>query len=400
MPLSVINARQAALLAAMSAAAGCAAAPGTTAATPDAAETSAFVVRLGNDTIALEQYVRTGNRIEGDLLARTPTTRLFHWVIQVGDAGEPRRVEYFPRNPDGTTNPRGVQAVTMTFAPDTITRETRWADSVQVRRFASSAPVIPTFGTAIATYELGTRWLRAARRDSAAIRFVGVNASALPNPLALRMWRDSARFDFFGSPMIFRVDPVGRILAVDGSRTTLKMQAQRVASVDIAGMAASFAARDRAGSALGPASTRDTVRATVGAATIWIDYGRPSLRGRRVWVNGVLGDTLWRTGANAATQFRTDVPLTIAGAAVPAGTYTLWTHARRDGTYELIFNRQTGQWGTVYDPAQDLVRVPLTRGALPAAVERFTIAIEPRGSAALLKLAWDTTELSVPVSSR
>ena len=117
-------------------------------------------------------------------------------------------------------------------------------------------------------------------------------------------------------------------------------------------------------------------------------------------MNGVLGDTLWRTGANAATQFKTDVDLTVAGAPVPAGMYTLWTHTKRDGTYELVLNRQTGQWGTVYDRAQDLVRVPLTRAELPSPVERFTIMVEPRGSAGVLKLAWDTTELSVPVAPR
>jgi hypothetical protein len=54
-----------------------------------------------------------------------------------------------------------------------------------------------------------------------------------------------------------------------------------------------------------------TVQAAVGSAHLWIDYGRPALRGRDVWANGVLGDTLWRTGANAATQFRTDVDLVL-----------------------------------------------------------------------------------------
>ncbi len=363
-------------------------------------ETGAFVVRLGNDTIALEQYARVGNRIEGDLLSRVPATRLFHWVITVSKAGLPQKVEYFPRNPDGTTNPRGAQSITLTFAPDSITRETKWVDSVQVRRLANDGTVLPAFGTALATYELGTRWMRLAKRDSAGIRFMGVNAAQLPNPLALRMWRDSARLDFFGNPMLFRVDRTGRILSADGSRTTLKLMAVRVPAVDIARNAVMFAARDRAGAALGVASTRDTVRASIGAAALWVDYGRPSLRGRSVWVNGVLGDTLWRTGANAATQFRTDVDLTVAGAPVPAGLYTLWTHTKSDGTYELVLNRQTGQWGTVYDRAQDLVRVPLTRAELPSPVERFTIMVEPRGSAGVLKLAWDTTELSVPIAPR
>lgn len=362
-------------------------------------ESGAFVVRLGSDTIALEQYTRTGNRIEGDLLSRVPQTRLIHWIVTLSDEGKPRVFEYFPHNIDGSVNPRGVQKTTLTFGMDSITRETQWADSAQTRKFLNDGTVMPSIGTAIAMYELGTRWMRATRRDSANIRYMGIAATNLPNPSALRMWRDSVRFDFFGSPMSMRVDNAGRILSVDGSRTTLKMQVERVPSIDIAGISNALAARERAGS-IGTPSPRDTTQNRVGVASLWIDYGRPSLRGRNVWVNGVLGDTLWRTGANAATQFRTDVDLSVGGAHIPAGTYTIWTHARRDGTYQLVFNRQTGQWGTIYDPAQDLVRVPLTRKTLDAPVERFTISVEPGGSSGSLRLMWGTTELSVSVSPR
>ncbi len=114
--------------------------------------------------------------------------------------------------------------------------------------------------------------------------------------------------------------------------------------------------------------------------------------------NGVLNDSIWRTGANAATQFRTNVPLTIAGQTVPAGTYTLWTLAI-PGRYQLIFNKQVGQWGTVYDAKQDLVRVPLTARQLPAVVDRFVIEVDPASAGGVLKLRWDTTELSVPFST-
>src|SRR6185295_14562232 len=107
-----------------------------------------------------------------------------------------------------------------------------------------------------------------------------------------------------------------------------------------------------------------------------IIYSRPALRGRDVWKNGVLGDTLWRTGANAATLFRTDAMLMIGSAMIPAGTYTLWTHTIKDGAeYELVINKQTGQWGTSYDPKQDLARVPLTRKSVGASAERFTLSV-------------------------
>jgi hypothetical protein len=195
-----------------------------------------------------------------------------------------------------------------------------------------------------------------------------------------------------------RHDGRGRIVAADGMRTGTKVLVSRVDSLDLTALARAWAEREQAGAfAAGPASTRDTVQAMVGAARVWIDYGRPALRGRNVWSNGVLGDTLWRTGANAATQLRTDVDLVVGGATVPAGTYTLWT-AATPGAYRLVINRQPGN---DYDASRDLVRVPLRESTVATPVERFTIGVEPQSAGnALLTLTWGTKRLSVPVAPK
>ncbi len=106
---------------------------------------------------------------------------------------------------------------------------------------------------------------------------------------------------------------------------------------------------------------------------------------------------VWRTGANAATAFTTDRDLEIGGAEVPAGSYTLFSIFTSESA-QLIINRQTGQWGTMYDESQDLVRVNLTPETLAESVERFTISIEPSGDGAVLLLIWDTTRFSVPLT--
>ena len=84
---------------------------------------------------------------------------------------------------------------------------------------------------------------------------------------------------------------------------------------------------------------------------------------------------------------------------MPAGTYTLWALPSPTG-WKLIINRQTGQWGTDYHADQDLVRVDLRVETLPQPVEQFTIAIEPDGAGALLRMAWDRTRVSVPITRR
>ncbi|HST61893.1 MAG TPA: DUF2911 domain-containing protein, partial [Longimicrobium sp.] len=123
-------------------------------------------------------------------------------------------------------------------------------------------------------------------------------------------------------------------------------------------------------------SPRDTTRfATDDGRRIYVDYGRPFMRGRRIMGGLVPYGRVWRTGANAATTFVTEADLTIGNARVPRGTYTLYSLPTATG-WTLIVNRQTGQWGTQYDPSRDLVRIPMQVSTLRSPVEQFTIALE------------------------
>jgi hypothetical protein len=139
------------------------------------------------------------------------------------------------------------------------------------------------------------------------------------------------------------------------------------------------------------ASPHETVTATVDGAKISITYGRPYMKGRKV-VGGLIPyDRVWRTGADEATTLVTDKDLMFGNTHVSAGTYTLYTHAGEKG-WQLAINKQTGQWGTEYDAAQDLGRVPLTLSKTPSPVEQFTIAIADTPAGGDLRLTWDTAQ--------
>ncbi len=148
-----------------------------------------------------------------------------------------------------------------------------------------------------------------------------------------------------------------------------------------------------------PLSPRDTARLEIAAGKrVYVDYGRPSMRGRRIVGELVPYGRVWRTGANAATTLVTETDLRIGDALVPRGTYTLYTLPSAQG-WTLIVNRQTGQWGTQYDASRDLVRIPMRTTRLAQPVEKFTIALE-RGNArgtGTLAMAWENTRLTVPV---
>lgn len=144
---------------------------------------------------------------------------------------------------------------------------------------------------------------------------------------------------------------------------------------------------------------------------ITIDYGQPHARGRTIVGQVIPFDTPWRTGANEATSLVTDADITIGGAVVPKGSYTLYTLPTRSG-WKLIINKNTGQWGTEYLQEHDLARVDLRTRQLREPLESFSIWIVPdvernaQGgisgglSRGVLRLAWGDVELSTDWSLR
>jgi hypothetical protein len=361
-----------------------------------------LITRLGADTIAIEQYTRTPTHMEGVLVSHVPTTRVARYSVELAPNGAPTRADYSVRNGDGTAIPGELQSLSVRYGKDSVFLMGHRSAGDTTRSIAVRGDILPYIPGSYGLYELAFTRMLAPGRDSIQFALVpfNINVRSTTSLAMKRLGPDSTRIDFFGNPLIARHDARGGIIGLDGSRTTVKVRVERVGTVEVEGIGREWALRESVSAPVGQPSTRDTVNATIGTAKVWIDYGRPALRGRNVWVNGVLGDTLWRTGANAATQFRSDVDLVVGGAVVPAGTYTLWTATTPNG-YRLVINKQVGQWGTAYDPKRDLVRVPLRETSVTEPVERFTIAIQPQGNpAGLLTLTWGTKQLSVPLTTR
>jgi len=109
---------------------------------------------------------------------------------------------------------------------------------------------------------------------------------------------------------------------------------------------------------------------------------------------------VWRTGANAATQFSTSAPITLAGMRLEPGKYTLWTVPSATGA-ELIVNNQSGQWGTEYNHALDLGKAALSTAATAAPVEKFAISIVPVDAGhATLVMEWGSFSWTAPITVR
>ncbi len=138
------------------------------------------------------------------------------------------------------------------------------------------------------------------------------------------------------------------------------------------------------------ANPRGTARATVGDASVSIEYGRPSLKGRDML--GMAQDGMvWRLGADQSTTLTTSADLNFGGVEIAAGSYSLFARKAGDG-WVLLVNSQTGQWGTEHDPSMDIAEIPLMVHAGQAR-EQFTVVMGASGNEGMVHFEWGATVL-------
>jgi hypothetical protein len=147
------------------------------------------------------------------------------------------------------------------------------------------------------------------------------------------------------------------------------------------------------------ASPAAIAKVTLNKKQIVIHYNAPSLRGRKMIGGEDPYGKVWRTGANPATTLITKANLKVGTLDVPAGTYTIYTLPSPD-TWLLIINKQTGQWGTVYNQDKDLGRTPMKSNTLPASQEKMSISFEnTKGNNTELHVKWGTIDEYVDVAA-
>jgi hypothetical protein len=206
------------------------------------------------------------------------------------------------------------------------------------------------------------------------------------------------RHDWLSGTGEATLDSAYRLIAYSGARTTYKVEVARVSEApDVSAIGASFSALEAKTGAMKQISARDTARGVIGNTSFAVDYSRPLARGRVLLGEVIPYNQVWRTGANAATQFTSSSPIILGGIRVPAGTHTLWTVPRTDGA-ELIVNRQTGQWGTGYNAAHDLGKARLATDTLATPVDTFTVSVRPGDSRnGTLVIEWGQFRWTAPI---
>lgn len=367
-------------------------------------EKASFVTTLGRDTVALESFTRSAARVEGDILVRIPGTVLCHYVLELGSDGRVTR-SVLDIKPMGTSS-LPERHVTLEFAGDSLRADVDSAEHrVKTQRVAGKGafPLFMTgFGdsyglySSLGVYEVLLPMLTGAR-DSIDVPSVNMATGRTVPRIFVRRSTTLIDVDYFKIAWThLTVDAEGRITSADGSETTEKVQSRRVEYMDVPQAAKRFAAADKAGKGLGLASPNVIAKGDVGGQTVVVTYGSPRRRDRVILGAVIPYGKVWRTGANAATVILFAKPMRIGSTTLPAGSYSLWTMPRKDGTVDLIINSQHGQYGTDYDASHDIVHIPMVVGTSSTHQENFTIAV----SKAEMSMAWDTFVWSVPIAAK
>src|SRR5258705_8154292 len=134
-------------------------------------DSGAFVVRLGNDTLSLEQYHRTATQLRGEFVIRSPRSLHRIYTADLNPDGTIRRFELISHNIGGGPGPAEAKGWAE-FVGDSAFLSNPRGDSMVTTRLAVPKGTLPYFLHIYGLVEQIGRWARAMGRDSVALSAV------------------------------------------------------------------------------------------------------------------------------------------------------------------------------------------------------------------------------------
>ena len=146
----------------------------------------------------------------------------------------------------------------------------------------------------------------------------------------------------------------------------------------------------------GRASPHESVSETIDGSPITITYGRPYMRGRTIFGRLVPYGRVWCPGADEATTFDSARDVQMGNLKVPAGPHTIWILPTAD-TWTLFVSREPSGFHTNYNASLNLGSLDMSKRSVDAPVEQLTFAVvkNPNGAGGIVRMTWETTEVSV-----
>ena len=148
------------------------------------------------------------------------------------------------------------------------------------------------------------------------------------------------------------------------------------------------------------ASPRQKVEQQFSMSNITVDYGRPGVKGRKIFGDLVPFGKVWRAGANSSTKITFEQSVNFGGKTVSAGTYGLFV-IPTEKEWKVILNKDSQQWGAyTFDEKQNVVDVTIPVQKLAEKQEWFVIELNPVDDNSVnLVMKWDFTKVELPLKT-
>jgi len=194
-------------------------------------------------------------------------------------------------------------------------------------------------------------------------------------------------------PFILYLNERGKVDSIDATGSSYNVKATLIPHLSLDSLILSYTKREEQFGPFGWPNKSDSVKTVIGNTRISINYTRPSMRGRIIFGEVVPWNKYWRTGANRATKITVNHPLDFNGKVLPAGEYSIFTMPSQTG-WTIMFNKEANIWGTDYNPAHDIIRVPMQVEQLSEPLELMTIDVVPTTKGGSIHVIWEKIKAS------
>lgn len=177
------------------------------------ADSGAFVVRHGRDTVATERFTRTPTRLEGTLALRNPKRTSERYSAVVAPDATLPLIEVTVREglDSGRTRSRILQRARVIFKEDSAAVDEVGDAGLVTRVFGTELGAIPYLNLSFALLEQAVRRARAAHGGTQVPFFNLGGGQTLVAKLSA-LGTDSMRLDIGDTRIHLRFDPGGRLL--------------------------------------------------------------------------------------------------------------------------------------------------------------------------------------------
>lgn len=361
---------------------------------------SYLITKLGNDTLAIERIlISEEGQVKADVLLRSPRTSLMSYSFSYDDSNIIKEMKSHDNTEvgafTGLTN-GSVMGTTYEASGDSLIINTLGRSGPITYQVLNDRPLLPFIDMVHWPFDIAMQQAAKAKSDS--IHQYMLSGRRISDFIIHKVEDGKATLRH-PSRGVMEVNTTksGGLKKLDAKATTRKLIVNRVDKLDFDKVVERFVQSDKNGSPFGNLSGAIVSDFSFGGADFKVSYGSPSKRGRDIFGGIVSYGSLWRTGANRATHFKTSKAIEIEGKKIPAGEYTLFTIPEKDGG-TLIINSQTGQNGRSYDESRDLLRTQMFRSNQNNITEQFTIKVVETSDGGAIQLIWDQTVYEVPFS--